>query len=100
MTVRGDLLAGKVEIVHQGKGSLRVISTPEFCTVHILGMTREKIHPRLNLSYLPAGEHRMIVSWKGHDLATNVLIKDRQRTIVTVSFAKGDVPFVVAYEPE
>jgi hypothetical protein len=77
-----------------------VISTPEHCTVRILGETRDKIGPRLNVSYLPAGEHRMVVSWKGRELSTDVLIKDRQRTIVTVRFAKGDVPFTVAYEPE
>jgi hypothetical protein len=100
ITIRGDLIAGKVEVVHEGKGSLRVISTPEHCTVRILGETRDKIGPRLNVSYLPAGEHRMVVSWKGRELSTDVLIKDRQRTIVTVRFAKGDVPFTVAYEPE
>jgi hypothetical protein len=100
VTVRGDLIAGKVEVVHEGKGSLRVISTPERCTVRILGETKDKIGPRLNVSYLPAGEHRMVVSWKGRELSTNVLIKDRQRTIVTVSFMKNDVPFMVSYEPE
>lgn len=100
VTVRGDLITGKVEVVHQGMGSLRVISTPENCKVFILGKTRDKIHPRLNLSYLPAGEHRMVVSWKGRELSTTVLIKDRQRTIVTVSFVKGDRPFAVSYEPE
>ena len=100
LTVRGDLIAGKVEIVHEGKGSLRVISTPEHCTVSILGETRDKIGGRLNISHLPAGEHRMVVSWKGRELSTNVLIKDRRRTIVTVSFMKEDVPFRFAYEAE
>jgi len=99
-TVRGDLIAGRVEVIHEGKGSLRVISTPEHCSVRILGVTRDKIHARLNLSYLPAGEHRMVVAWKNRTLSTNVFIKDRQRTIVTVSFMKGDRPFVVSYEPE
>jgi hypothetical protein len=100
ITVRGDLIAGRVEVVHEGEGSLRVISTPENCTVRILGKTRDKIHPKLNVSYLPAGEHLMVVSWGGRELSTNVLIKDGQRTIVRVSFMKGDQPFVVSYEPE
>jgi len=100
VTVRGDLIAGRVELIHEGQGSLRVISTPEHCSVRILGATRDKIHPRLNLSYLPAGEHRMVVAWKNRELSTTVLIKDRQRTIVTVSFMKKDKPFVVSYEPE
>jgi len=98
--VRGDLKAGKVETIHSGKGSLRVFSTPEHCTVRFLGMTKDKIHARLNVSHVPAGEHRMVVSWKGRELSTNVLITDRRRTVVTVSFLKGEEPFVVSYEPE
>ncbi len=98
--VRGDLRAGKVETIHEGEGSLRVISTPEHCTVRFLGMTTEKTHARLNLSRIPAGEHRIIVSWQGRVQSTNVLITKGHRTIVTVSFMKGDDPFVVSYEPE
>jgi len=100
VTIRGDLISGKVETVHAGKGSLRVYSTPEYCTVRILGMTREKTGAVLNLSYLPAGEHRMAVSWKGLEQSATVLITDHHRTIVTVSFMKGEEPFVVSYEPE
>jgi hypothetical protein len=100
VTVRGDLKAGKLETRQEGKGSLRVYSTPEHCTVRILGMTKEKTRAVLNLSYLPAGEHRMVVSWKGREQSANVLITDRHRTIVTVSFMKGAEPFVVSYEPQ
>lgn len=40
VTVRGDLRAGKLETIHEGMGSLRVYSTPEYCTVRILGPNR------------------------------------------------------------
>jgi len=100
VTVRGDLIAGKVETIHEGVGSLRVISTPEYCAVRILGMTKEKTRPRLNISHLPAGEHRITVEWKGRQVSRDVLITNGTRTIVIVSFLKGDEPFVVSYEPE
>jgi hypothetical protein len=100
ITVRGDLKNGKVDVVHEGKGSLRVVSTPEYCTVQILGVTRDKTTARLNVSHLPAGEHRMVVSWKGMERSANVLITNGHRTIVTVSFMKNDVPFKFAYEAE
>ena len=89
VTVRGDLKARKLETVHEGKGSLRVISTPEYCTVRFLGKAREKTRARLNLSHIPAGEHRMVVLWKGRELASNVVIIKGQRTVVMVSFMKG-----------
>lgn len=100
VAVRGDLRTGKLETIHEGEGSLRVISTPEHCTIRFLGMTTEKTHARLNLSHIPAGEHRIVVSWKGRVQSTSVLITKGHRTIVTVSFMKGDPPFVVSYEPE
>jgi hypothetical protein len=100
VTVRGDLKAGKLETIHEGEGSLRVISTPEYCTVRFLGMTQEKTRARLNLSHIPAGEHRIVVAWKGRELSSNVMITKGQRTVVVVSFMKGDQPFVVSYEPE
>ena len=100
VTVRGDLVARKVETIYEGMGSLRVISTPEHCMVRILGRTREKIHPRLNMSRIPAGEHPMVVSWKAGTLSLNVVIIDGYRTIVNVSLLKGDVPYVVSYERE
>lgn len=100
VTVRGDLKAGKLETIHEGKGSLRVISTPEHCTVRILGMTKEKTRAILNLSYIPAGEHRIVVSWHGRELSSDIVIAKGQRTVVTVSFIEGEEPFVVSYEPE
>jgi hypothetical protein len=42
----------------------------------------------------------MVFSWKGMELSRSVLITNGYRTIVKVSFMKGDVPFVVSYEPE
>jgi hypothetical protein len=100
VTVRGDLQSGKLETVAEGKGSLRIYSTPEFCTVRILGMTKAKIHTVLNLTSLPAGEHHLVVSWKGREQSTDVLISKGRRTVVTVSFLRGDEPFVVTFEPE
>lgn len=100
VTVRGDLMAGKVETVHEGMGSLRVFSTPAHCTVKVAGIIRETANGVLNLSYIPAGEHRIVAEWKGRRLATNVVIANGQRTVVTVSFMKGEQPFVVSYKPE
>jgi hypothetical protein len=100
VTVRGDLAAGRLETIHEGQGSLRVVSTPEHCTVLFLGKAREKTRARLNLSYIPAGEHPIVVEWKGRRLSTNILIAKGQRTILVVSFMKGDPPFVVSYQPE
>lgn len=100
VTVRGDLKAGKVETIHEGKGSLRVISTPEHCTVRFLGKTMEKTRARLNLSHIPAGEHRIVVSWKNLEVSSNIAIINGHRTVVVVSFMKGDKPFVASYERE
>jgi hypothetical protein len=100
VTVRGDFKAGKLETIYEGKGSLRVISTPEHCKVRFLGKTREKIRARLNLSYIPAGEHEMVVSWKNLKLSSTIAIINDYRTVVVVSFRKGDQPFVVSYEKE
>lgn len=98
--VRGDLKTGKFETVTEGEGSLRVISVPEYCTVRFLGMTREKTGVMLNLSHIPAGEHRIVVLLKGLELASNIVIISGQRAVVTVSFMKSEKPFVVSYEPE
>lgn len=98
--VRGDLKAGKLETAGEGYGSLCVISVPEYCTVRILGMTKEKTDVRLNLSHVPAGEHRIVVLWKGRELASNVVILKGQRAVVSVSFMKDAKPFVVSYESE
>jgi len=100
VTVRGDLKAGKLETIYEGKGSLRVNTTPQHCMVRFLGTTREKIHARLNLSYIPAGEHRIVVLWKNLEVSGKVMIINGYRTVLVVSFMKGDKPFVVSYQPE
>ncbi|MCD4750736.1 MAG: PEGA domain-containing protein [Thermoanaerobaculales bacterium] len=100
VTVRGNLKAGKVEILHEGKGSFRLISKPMRCTVRFRGEIIEKTTQKLNLSFIPAGEYRIVVSWRGLKLSRKVLIANDQRTTIEVSFMKGDEPFVVSYEPE
>jgi hypothetical protein len=100
VAIRGDLKAGTVETIHEGTGSLRVISVPEYCTVHFLGKSREKTGGRLNISYVPAGVHRIVVSWHGRTLSSDILIVNGQRAVVSVSFLKRDQPFVVTYQPE
>ncbi len=100
VSVRGDLLAGKIETASEGEGSLRVFSMPEVCSVQILGKTHDKTTTVLNVTHLPAGEHRLVVTWRGRQMASNVQITAGHRTVVTVSFIRGDEPFVVAYERE
>jgi len=97
--IRGNLKAGKVEIIHEGKGSLRVFSKPERCTVRFLGMIKEKTRSRLNLTHIPAGEYPIFISAAGRELSTNVVIKDEQWTILEVSFVKREEPFVISYVP-
>ncbi len=99
VTVRGNLFAGELEVVHSGKGSLRLTSRPQRCTVRLLGRVEEKTQPKLNLSHLPAGEHRLRVSIPGRELETTVVILDGMRTLLEVSFLPGDQPFVVSYVP-
>ncbi len=89
----------KVESLQEGEGSLRVISTPMRCTVRFLGKTREKTSQRLNLSHIPAGEHSIEVSWRHLKLSRKIRIIDGQRTVVRISFMKGDEPFIVSHEP-
>jgi hypothetical protein len=99
-TVRGDLTTGKLESVYEGKGSLRLYSTPDRCTVRLLGMTKEKTQAVLNLTFLPAGEHQLALTCRGRELATSIVITAGQRTVVTANAMLGDQPFVVFYEPE
>jgi len=94
-TVHGDLKATKVEVVHQGTGSLRVISKPMRCTIWFRDEIHDKTHDRFNLGKIPAGEYPMMVMIQGRKLTTTVLIVDNQRTTVEVSFMKGDDPFVI-----
>ncbi|RLE32454.1 MAG: hypothetical protein DRJ61_09425 [Acidobacteria bacterium] len=100
LRVRGNLKSGKVEIVHEGNGSLRVMSTPSGCTVGFRGKTHQKTTQRLNLSKIPAGEYAIFATWRGLELSSKVLIKKGKKTIVAVSFMKNDEPWVVSYEPE
>ena len=100
VTVRGNLIDGEVDVVHEGKGSLRVTSKPQRCTVRLLGRVAEKTGTRLNLGGLPAGEHALVASIPGRDLATTVVILDGLRTILEVSFLPGDEPFTVSHVPE
>jgi hypothetical protein len=94
-TVHGDLKATKVEVVHQGLGSLRVISKPTTCTIWFRDEIHDKNYERFNLTKIPAGEYPMMVMIPGRKLTTTVLIVDGQRTTVEVSFMKGDDPFVI-----
>lgn len=98
--VRGNLLDGRVESVHEGKGSLRVLTRPDRCTVRFLGRAAETSRGRWNLSHVPAGQHRLEVSRQGLELTVDVLIADGRRTVVSVSFLPGDEPVTMSYEPE
>ena len=97
VSVRGNLKDGKVEFIHEGVGSLRVISKPMRCTVRFRGQVKEKTSSRLNLTHIPAGEYPIGVAITGRELFTKVLIMDGKRTILEVSFMKGDEPFVVSH---
>ncbi len=100
VAVHGNLKAAEVVAVHEGWGSLRVVSEPSRCTVKFMGKTSEKTSLNLNLSRIPAGEHPIIVSIAGRELSTKVLILDEQMTVVKVSFIKGDEPFVISHVPD
>ncbi|MFI5165743.1 MAG: PEGA domain-containing protein [Thermoanaerobaculales bacterium] len=100
VTVRGDLMAGKVEMMHEGKGSLQVLSVPNHCTVRFMGKTFDKTDLKLNVTYVPAGQHRITASWAGRQMSGDIVIIGGQRTVVTISFSKGAEPFAISYEPE
>lgn len=99
VTVRGDLFAGKIDVLYEGRGSLQVISNPSRCTVRFRGEVNDKIHPKLNLTQIPAGEYPIRIEIRGRELTRKVLIKDGQRAVITVSFVKGEEPFSVSYVP-
>jgi hypothetical protein len=48
----------------------------------------DKTDATLNISYIPAGVHRIVVWWKGRELSSDILIVNGQRTVVVVSFMK------------
>lgn len=98
--VRGNLIDGKVEAGAEGKGSVRVISKPTNCEVRFAGKLYDKQYRVLNVSYIPAGDYRMVVEWGGRTLSAVVPISDGKRTIVEVSFMEGDPPFVITTEPK
>ncbi len=99
-TVHGDLIAGTVAVIHEGHGSLRILSRPEFCTVWFLGRQRDKVQSVFNVTRVPAGEHRLVVACKGRKVTTDVLIKKGQRTVVRVDLLGDREPLAVTYEPE
>ena len=99
VTVRGNLKDGKIETFHEGIGSLRIFSNPQRCTVQFRGKIAEKTNLSLNLTHIPAGEYPIVVEISGRKLSTKVMIRDATRTVLEVSFLKGDEPFVVSYVP-
>ena len=100
VTVRGDLKAGKVDLVFEGMGSLRVMSTPNHIALRFLGKTYDKTDARLNVSRIPSGKLRLVASWGGRELSSDVLILANQRTVVTVNFTESAEPFGISYQPE
>jgi hypothetical protein len=100
IAVHGNLKVEEVVALHEGWGSLRVISKPSRCTVKFMGKTSEKTTLNLNLSRIPAGEHPIIVSIPGRELSTKILVLGEQVTIVKVSFIKGEEPFTVSHVPD
>jgi hypothetical protein len=100
VTVRGDLKAGKVELVFEGMGSLLVMSTPNHIALRFVGKTYDKTDAKLNVSHIPSGKHRLVASWGGRELSSDVLILANQRTVVTVSFTESAEPFAVSYQPQ
>lgn len=99
--VRGNLIDSKVEAGGaEGKGSVRVISKPMTCEVRFAGKYYDKQHRILNITHIPAGDHRMVVEWGGRTLSAVVPVSDRRKTIVEVSFMEGDRPFVITTEPK
>ncbi len=99
VTIRGNLKTGEVETIHEGKGSLRIISKPQSCEIQFMGMTRNKQNQTLNLTFIPAGEYPIRFTIPGRELLSKVMIKSGQRTLVKVSFMKGDEPITVSYVP-
>lgn len=99
VTVRGNLFDGTIETVHEGRGSLRIYSKPKACTIRFRGKREDKIHVTHNITQIPAGEYPIEFEIEGRELSTTVLIRDEMKTILEVSFIKGNEPFKVSYVP-
>ena len=99
VTVRGNLFDGKIDTVHEGRGSLKIYSKPKRCNIHFRGELEEKIHTAHNITRIPAGEYPFIAEIKGRRLSMMVLIRNETTTVLEVSFMKGDEPFSVSYVP-
>jgi hypothetical protein len=99
VTVRGNLFDGKIETVHEGRGSLKIYSKPKRSTIHFRGKREEKIRDPHNITLIPAGEYPLIVEIRGRKLTKMVLIRDETTTVLEVSFVKGDEPISVSYVP-
>lgn len=100
VTVRGNLLAGKVEVLHAGKGSVRVLTRPDGASVSVAGRSGQAVRGRLNLSHLPSGEHLLTVRWGRLERSVPVLVVAGQRAVVTVSLVAGAEEVRITYEPE
>ena len=99
VTVRGDLINGKIETLYEGRGSLQVTSTPSRCKIRFRGKLEDKIHPKFNLTQIPAGEYPIVFEIRGRKISRELLIRDGQRAVIRVSFVKGEEPFSVSYVP-
>ena len=99
VTVRGNLIEGKLETIHVGRGSLKISSNPKRCTIHFRGKREDKILQYHNLTQIPAGEYPIVFEIRGRELKTTVLVRDEMRTVLEVSFVKGEEPFTVSYVP-
>lgn len=99
VSVRGNLIDGKIETVVEGHGSLKIYSKPKRCTVHFRGERHEKTTLTLNVTRIPAGEYPIMFEINGRRLTKTVIIRDETRTELEVSFMKGDEPFSVRYVP-
>lgn len=97
--VRGNLTGGEVNIIHEGKGSLRVISTPMRCTIKLGDVQMEKIYLRLNRGKIPAGEYPFVAKLANREIKADIVIRKDFRTIVTLNFMPGKRPIEITYEP-
>ncbi len=100
LRIQGNLKTGKVEIVHEGEGSLRVFSRPMVCSILFRGQVHDKTRQRLSISKIPAGEYPIAARWRGMELSSTIVIKKGRRTEVNIDFMDGEDSWVVTSEPE